>query len=160
MDTGQEEKSNRHALKLVFLGLIIAVAGMMAMTAGYAYAESPQFCGTCHSMDQVFLTWKDSNHKQLACTECHLPNKNLAVKLVAKAQTGINDVYHEVMRDYPASIKITTQGKAYLAENCLRCHQSTVEATGMASGGQDCAKCHRGLVHERGSISKGGIKFE
>ncbi len=158
MDTGQ--KTNCNGLRMVFLGLIIAVAGMLAIGGGYVYAESPQFCGSCHAMDQVFMTWKDSNHKQLACTECHLPNRNLAVKLVAKAQTGINDVYHEVLRDYPASIKLSTQGKAYLADNCLRCHQSTVENTGMAAGGQDCGKCHRGLVHERGSVSKGGIKFE
>jgi len=157
LDTGQ--LFNRHALKLVLLGLVIAVAGMLAMGAGYAYAESPQFCGTCHSMDQAFSTWKDSNHKQIACTECHLPNKNLAVKLVAKAQTGINDVYHEVLRDYPATIKVTTQGKTYLAQNCARCHESTLEKTQMAADGQDCAKCHRGLVHER-NISKGGIKFE
>lgn len=157
MDTGQI--FNRNALKLVFLGLVIAVVGMAAMSAGYAYAESPQFCGSCHSMEEAYTTWKTSNHKQLACTECHLPNQNLAVKLIAKAQTGITDVYHETLRDYPATIKVTTQGKQYLADNCLRCHQSTVENTQMAAGGNDCTKCHRGLVHER-NISKGGLKFE
>lgn len=120
----------------------------------------PQFCGSCHAMDTAYTTWQHSNHKQMFCTECHLPNKNLAVKPVAKAQTGITDVYHETIRDYPAKIMVSPQGKAYIADNCLRCHQSTVETTGMGAGGQDCTKCHRGLVHERGSVSKGGIKYE
>lgn len=158
MDTGQNKK--RHDLKMVFVGLIIAIVGMAAVSGGYVYAESPKFCGSCHSMDTAFTTWQHSNHKQLACTDCHLPNNNLAVKLVAKAQTGITDVYHETLRDYPASIKVTAQGKAYVNGNCLRCHQSTVEATGMGDGGQDCTKCHRGLVHKRGSVSKGGVKYE
>ena len=158
MDTGQEKK--RNDLKMVFVGLVIAIVGMLAISGGYVYAESPQFCGTCHAMDTAYTTWQHSNHKQMSCTECHLPNKNLAVKLVAKAQTGITDVYHETIRDYPAKIMVSPQGKAYIADNCLRCHQSTVETTGMGAGGQDCTKCHRGLVHERGSVSKGGIKYE
>lgn len=157
MDTGQY--LSRNAFKLMLIGFVVAVAGMMLVGFGYAYAEQPQFCGTCHSMEQVYQTWQASNHKQLACTECHLPNSGLAVKVIAKAQTGINDVYHEVLRDYPATVKVTAQGKRFLADNCLRCHQSTVEKTGMGSGGQDCTKCHRGLVHGINK-SKGGIKVE
>lgn len=109
MDTGQY--LNRNALKLMAIGFIVAVAGMAMAGFGYAQAEKPQFCGSCHSMEQAYATWQASNHKQIECTECHLPNNNLAVKLAAKTQTGINDVYHEVLRDYPATIKVTAQGK-------------------------------------------------
>jgi cytochrome c nitrite reductase small subunit len=157
LDTGQYV--NRNALKLMLIGCAVAVAGMLFAGFGYAYAETPRFCGTCHSMEQAYNTWHASNHKQLACSECHLPNGNIAVKLVAKAQTGINDVYHEVLRNYPATIQVTATGKGYIADNCLRCHQSTVEKTGMGAGGQDCTKCHRSLVHDRNK-SKGGIKVE
>ena len=157
MDTGQF--TNRNALKLLVAGMAIAVVGMAVLAMGYAYAETPAFCGTCHSMEQSYASWQASNHKQIACSECHLPNSGLAAKLVAKAKTGINDVYHETMRDYPAVIKVTAQGKEYLADNCLRCHQSTVQNTAMGAGGQDCAKCHRGVVHGMNK-SKGGIKIE
>ncbi|XER14919.1 Cytochrome c-type protein NrfH [Sporomusa aerivorans] len=157
LDTGQY--LNRNALKLMAIGFIVAVAGMAMAGFGYAQAEKPQFCGSCHSMEQAYATWQASNHKQIECTECHLPNNNLAVKLAAKTQTGINDVYHEVLRDYPATIKVTAQGKKIIADNCLRCHQSTVETTGMGAGGQDCTKCHRSLVHGTNK-SKGGIKVE
>lgn len=157
MDTGQF--LNRNGLKLLAIGFTIAVLGMVVTAGVYAYAESPSFCGSCHSMEYAYSSWQASNHKQIACTDCHLPNNNLASKLVAKIQTGISDVYHETIRDYPATIKVTAQGKQYLADNCLRCHRSTVENTKMMAGGQDCTKCHRGLVHGTNK-SKGGIKVE
>lgn len=157
MNTGQGIPGN--AWKYVLGGFAVAIAGMLAAGFGYAYAEKPQFCGSCHSMEQPYATWQASNHKQIYCTECHLPNNGLAAKVVAKAQTGMNDVYHETLRDYPATIAVTAQGKQVLADNCLRCHKSTVENTGMAEGGADCTKCHRGLVHGINK-GKGGIKVE
>jgi cytochrome c nitrite reductase small subunit len=157
LDTGQ--LFNRNALKIVLITLVVAVVGMLLGGAGYAYADSPAFCGSCHSMDQAQVTWQTSNHKQLSCTECHLPHQNLVIKLITKGQTGMHDTYHEVLRDYPATIKLSPQGKAIVEDNCLRCHQSTVENTAMASGGQDCTKCHRGLVHGTNK-SKGGMKVE
>lgn len=144
---------------MLALGVVVAVAGMAVAAGGYSYAESPAFCGACHSMEQAYASWEVSNHKQMACTDCHLPNENLATKLAAKAMTGITDVYHETLRDYPATIKVTAQGKQYLTDNCVRCHQSTIENTKMAASGQDCAKCHRGLVHGFNK-SKGGIMVE
>ena len=157
LDTGQY--LTRNAIKLMAIGCIITVIGLGLARFGYAQAEKPAFCGSCHSMDQAYATWNTSTHKYISCTECHLPNNNIAVKLVAKVQTGTNDVYHEVLRDYPATIKVSNQGMRTVQDNCLRCHKSTVETTGMGAGGQDCTKCHRGLVHGS-NMSKGGIKVE
>ena len=157
LDTGQY--FNRNALKLMAIGCAVALAGIILAGFGYTQGEKSAFCGSCHSMEQSHATWGASNHKQIGCTECHLPHQNMAVKLAAKVQTGINDVYHEVARDYPATIRVSAQGQKIIADNCLRCHQSTVEATGMGAGGQDCTKCHRGLVHGSNK-SKGGIKVE
>ena len=157
MDTGQF--FNRNALKLMLLGMIVAVVAMACTVGGYEMAESPAFCGSCHSMTQAHASWQVSNHKQIDCTECHLPNNNLVAKLIAKGQTGMNDVYHETLRDYPATIRVSTSGMRIVQDNCLRCHRSTVENTQMAAGGQDCTKCHLGLVHDWDK-SKGGIKVE
>ncbi len=88
-----------------------------------------------------------------------MPQGNIAAKMIAKGTTGMSDTYHEVLRDYPANIRISATGKAYVQENCLRCHASTVENTFMANGQDDCVKCHRGLVHSIDQ-SKGGIKVE
>ena len=157
MDTGQF--LNRNALKIALAVFVFAAVGMLVAGAGYAYADSPQFCGSCHSMTESTASWQASNHKQIRCTDCHLPHQNLAIHLIVKAKTGMNDTYHEVLRDYPANMVLSTQGKAIVNDNCLRCHQSTVENTAMAAGGNDCIKCHRGLVHGTNK-SKGGIKVE
>jgi cytochrome c nitrite reductase small subunit len=150
---------SRNALKLIILGFGAALAAMACAVGGYTMAESPRFCGSCHSMDYVYLTWQESNHKQFECTDCHLPNRNIVTKLIAKAESGSRDVYHETLRDYQPTIMVTQSGRAILADNCLRCHQSVVEDTGMAAGGQDCTKCHRTLVHGR-NLSGGGVKLE
>jgi cytochrome c nitrite reductase small subunit len=157
LDTGQF--LNRNALKIALVVLVVVMIGMVATGAGYAYSDSPGFCGSCHSMEQVHSSWQASNHKQLKCTDCHLPQQNFAIKMITKAQTGMNDVYHEVLRDYPATMKLSPKGKVIVEENCMRCHQSTVQNTGMGAGGEDCTKCHRGLVHGMNK-SKGGIKVE
>lgn len=157
MNTGQY--LNRNALKLMLIGMVITAIGMAFTVVGFKFADSPAFCGSCHSMEQAHATWQVSNHKQLACTECHLPNRNLVEKMIVKSQTGMHDTYHEILRDYPASIKLSTKGKEIVVDNCLRCHQSTVENTKMMTGGDDCTKCHRGLVHGIDK-NKGGMKVE
>ena len=157
LDTGQF--LNRNALKIALVVLVVVMIGMVAVGAGYAYSDSPEFCGSCHSMEQAHSTWQASNHKQLKCTDCHLPQQNLAVKMITKGTTGMNDTYHEVLRDYPATMKLSPKGKVIVEDNCMRCHQSTVQNTGMGAGGEDCTKCHRGLVHGMNK-SKGGIKVE
>lgn len=157
MDTGQF--LNRNGLKIALVVLVVVMLGMAGAGAGYAYSDSPEFCGSCHSMGQAHSTWQSSNHKQLKCTECHLPQQNLAIKMITKGTTGMNDTYHEVLRDYPVAMKLSTKGKTIVEDNCLRCHKSTVENTGMAAGNADCTKCHRGLVHGINK-SEGGIKVE
>jgi len=110
-------------------------------------------------MDQVRNRWQQSNHKQFACIECHLPAANIAVQVSYKVQAGLNDLFHETLRDYPAAILISAKGKDILRGNCLRCHQATIENTAMVKGEADCLKCHRYLVHGRG-LDKGGMRVE
>ncbi|MDR1702551.1 MAG: NapC/NirT family cytochrome c [Sporomusaceae bacterium] len=151
---------NRNTLKIALVCLIVFAAAALLMGAGYAYSDSPEFCGTmCHSMEDSYQSYRASTHKQFNCTECHLPQGNVAAKMVAKGTTGMNDTYHEFFRTYPAVLKISASGKAIAQENCLRCHSSTVEKTFMANGGDDCMQCHRGLVHSIDQ-SKGGIRVE
>lgn len=157
MDTGQY--INKNALKLILLGIVLAVAGMVFIGGGIAYADRPAFCGSCHSMQQVYSTYKESNHKQFTCGDCHLPQQNLAVKMYVKGENGVRHTYHETMRDYPESIKVTPQATKILNDNCMRCHTSTVEKTGMGAGGQSCIKCHGGVVHGN-KLSRGGVSVE
>lgn len=157
MDTG--DFFSRNAIKLILLGVVAAVVGMVSFGAGLAYADNPAFCGSCHSMKHVTLTWQASNHKQFSCGECHLPHDSLINKIYTKMYTGMRDTYHETLRDYPDTIPITQTGRNIAIKNCLRCHASTVEDTFMATGEADCIKCHRTVPH-RQSQPDGGVKVE
>ncbi len=137
-----------------FLGILITLISI----GGYHAAGSPVFCTSCHSMKEVGYGWQESMHKQFACIECHLPDSNIAVQVAYKTKAGLNDLYHETLRTYPASIKISPEARSIAEGNCLRCHFSTVQNTFMAAGG-DCLKCHHGLVHGTG-MDRGGIKIE
>lgn len=141
------------------VGVIIGVVLTALMAGGYHTSGSPRFCAACHSMDHVRNRWQQSHHKQFACIECHLPAANIAVQVSYKARAGLNDLFHETLRDYPAAIHISAKGKEILRGNCLRCHQTTIENTAMVKDKADCLKCHRYLVHGRG-LNKGGMRVE
>jgi cytochrome c nitrite reductase small subunit len=141
----------------IYFGFIAGVIIAFAMVEGYHASGNPLVCGSCHSMDHVYGRWQSSFHKQFACIECHLPDTNIAGKLLYKARAGLNDLYHETLRTYPAAISISAEGAAIASGNCVRCHFSTVQNTFMAGGGASCIKCHRFSVHKRGLEKGGGI---
>ena len=137
-----------------------AVAGLLltaVAAAGYHASGHPLLCGACHSMAHVADRWRESTHKQFACIECHLPDTHLAGQFVYKARAGLNDLYHETLRTYPAAISLSEEGKRIANGNCRRCHVSTVQNTAMDAGGADCLRCHRFAVHRRGLAEGGGI---
>lgn len=154
-----KEYLTRHALKCILIGFVGALCLVGAAGGAFVYAESPQMCGSCHSMTEEHASWMVSSHKKLNCTDCHLPHESLAGTLMAKAQTGMKDAYHEVRRDYPAHIKLSAEGREIVDKNCLRCHENTVEKVSMQGAGQDCVKCHSSVAHGSKSL-EGGIKVE
>lgn len=138
-----------------FLGILIALLTI----GGYHASGSPGFCISCHSMKDVGFQWQHSQHKQFACIECHLPDSNIVVQAAYKGKAGLNDLYHETLRIYPASIRISSEAREIAEGNCLRCHSSTVENTFMTGQEGKCLKCHHGIVHGSGKET-GGIIVE
>jgi len=157
----QPPAKNKLAIKYGVAGAIIMLALAVVMSASLAYVDQPQFCGSCHSMNEVYATYSMSNHKQFTCGDCHLPQQNFAVKLTAKTKSGISHVYHETLKDYPEPLTVSAGGRVILADNCRRCHSSTIANTPMAVSGKNCTDCHRGLVHEEinfgKNLGKGGL---
>jgi cytochrome c nitrite reductase small subunit len=143
----------------LWFGVVVGMALMGVLTGGYHYAGSARLCNTCHSMKHEYSEWQLSKHKQFACIECHMPDTFIVEKLVYKTRAGMNDLFHEVLRDYPTTIRLSVKAKNIMNGNCLRCHYSTIENTPMSRGGQNCLKCHRNLVHGQG-LEKGGIRIE
>ncbi len=141
---------------LLAIGFGAGVLLIAAAVGGYHASGSPLVCGTCHSMDHVYDRWQHSVHKQFACIECHLPDTHLPGKLLYKTKAGLNDLFHETLRDAPAAISLSAEGRQIATGNCRRCHFSTIQNTPMAKG-DDCLKCHRFVVHGRGLEKGGGI---
>jgi cytochrome c nitrite reductase small subunit len=146
-------------MKILIAGAFLGVLITLLSIGAYHAAGSPVFCMSCHSMKEVGAHWRQSRHKQFACIDCHLPDSNIAVQVAYKTKAGLNDLYHETLRTYPASIKISAEARGIAESNCLRCHFSTVGNTFMAGQGSNCLKCHRRLVHGTG-METGGIKLE
>ncbi|HAR94933.1 MAG TPA: cytochrome C nitrite reductase [Deltaproteobacteria bacterium] len=138
----------------VFL-VLVAIAGAIAMALLvhlYHLSASPRVCTGCHSMVDVGSTWQTSNHKQFACVECHMPvGDNIASKLLYKTRSGLHDLWHETIRDYPASLRLSADARTLVSANCLRCHQSTVERVTVVTGTAiSCTNCHRHTMHHKG----------
>lgn len=147
------------AFKFVIPGIIIGIIVTAAVVGAYHYSGDARFCSSCHSMKFVHGKWGKSNHHQFTCTECHLPDTHLPGKVVYKIRAGLNDLFHETLRDYPPGICLSGEARAIAGGNCARCHTSTISETKMTSKKTDCLACHRYLVHGRG-VDNGGIKIE
>jgi cytochrome c nitrite reductase small subunit len=135
-----------------YVPIIIGILGGVILTVliieGYHGSAAPGVCISCHSMAGDGAAWQMSNHKQFACVDCHMPDAGIVQRFSYKARAGLHDLWHETLRDYPASLTISQEGKGIAEGNCVRCHQSTVEKIKAFSGQQpSCTQCHRQIVH-------------
>ena len=153
----------KHTLACLAGGFAIGLLACGIASAFLSISGSPEFCGNCHSMKSEAATFAESSHKSQECTECHLPHQNFVVYFVEKGRTGMVDMYHEAVRDYPAHIKLSENGHKMVNDNCIRCHGATMEGVHVTEGkydtGGDCLKCHRRIVHGSNHL-EGGIKVE
>lgn len=150
-----------NSLKLLAGGFIVGV-GFFVFTNLFLHVSGTKFfCGQCHSMKHEAETFAVSSHRELDCVECHLPHDNDAHYFFEKGRTGMIDMYHEIMRDYPNRIKLDADARKMVAENCLRCHESTMSYVSTAPGGSqdDCLKCHSRIAHGSNHL-EGGIQIE
>ncbi len=129
---------------LYMLGIIalaaIAVKGMFAVTG------TPEFCVSCHTMKSQYRNWSHSAHRNKAgCSDCHVPQENVAAKLAAKTRDGFNHVYAFALDKVPDPIRLKPGSRKTVMNNCVRCHKQLVEKLSME--GRKCWDCHRGIPH-------------
>ncbi len=145
---------------MVYAAIAVALAafGLFAyVTDAPAYAATnPATCNNCHVMDAQYENWYHAGHAEVAvCTECHLPHDNFVHYYVAKAQTGIHDVYVFSTGQVPVLIRAKDNTKQWIQANCVRCHQDTVEniMSGPQAFDRNCWDCHRSTAHGERGIS-------
>lgn len=134
-------------LVCVFVGIILSVATVK----GLAYTESSDFCGSCHIMNQAHASFEDSAHADLACGECHVPNDSVVSKYAFKAKSGFGHVYYNIAgtEKIPKVLHATKESKDIITENCISCHESTLE-TVSHNAKENCSSCHEAVPHGSG----------
>jgi cytochrome c nitrite reductase small subunit len=138
-------------LLLALAAAVIALGTFVVVTDAPAYAgTAPETCANCHVMDSMYENYYHSAHKPWAvCADCHLPHDNFVHYYAEKGRQGISDVYVFTTGQVPEVIHAQPRIKNIIQENCIHCHEDTVESIVMGAQPFDryCWECHRSIAH-------------
>lgn len=140
--------------KIPIVAIVVAALAMgyfAFVTDAVSYGGSaPETCANCHVMDSQYESWYHGAHENWAkCTDCHLPHDNFAVYYAEKGRQGAKDVYAFVTGNIPIAIRASDKTKGVVQENCIHCHEDSVESIVMGAQPFDryCWDCHRDIAH-------------
>lgn len=165
--------------KRLILGLAgLAALGGVVVSGAWAFTQSMieatggvEFCTGCHSMEPMGRAYLEDVHGghsrsgvQAHCADCHLPHDSQLGYLIAKARTGIHDVWVEFLGDPQAidwEAKREHRERYVYDSGCLHCHSRLQEApvsdpkTVVAhrpyfqgTANRQCVSCHQHVGHK------------
>ena len=144
------------------LALVIALGTFVYVSDAFTYMGSnADTCNNCHVMDAAYANWFHAPHQRVTeCVDCHLPHDNPVRYWVEKGRTGTHDVFFFVTGQTPAVIRAKPETKEIIQENCIRCHEGTVESIVMGPQAFDrfCWDCHRTAGHGLRGVSLDGYQ--
>ncbi len=159
---------------LVIIGVIfvvIAIGGAIGYTT-YDYTQNnPNFCNSCHIMDESFKKWETSEHAGINCHECHHLNPQEGVQLLVSFLSGTEQIperhgkvivpwkycigcHWEEKEEHARAIKINSSrlhAKHYFMEQieCSKCHGYRLHNFTLEE--RYCVTCHENRdVHGKG----------
>ncbi|MEA4883852.1 MAG: NapC/NirT family cytochrome c [Clostridia bacterium] len=143
--------STRKLQAIILVVLVVAIGGAVAASRREQASES---CGSCHSMAPYAQSWKESNHKNVECWDCHT---GPGVGGWVRGMLNIARMKRVEKSGATPDLKVEADESF-----CLRCHpkaKSISETETMKiphtlheGVGLDCQACHGGQVHgENGS---------
>lgn len=136
-----EPKTKRSKLWLILLILILApvivVASWIGTEVMIKQTGNEEFCSGCHTMKPMAASYAYTKHGgnnslgiRATCVDCHLPHDSTAGYLVAKAQTGIRDVWAELTGN-PMEVdwvaKRANRHHYVFDSGCKKCHQGIAD---------------------------------
>jgi cytochrome c nitrite reductase small subunit len=150
----------RIALLISTLMIILVAAVVLYVTDFTAYlGNNPSTCNNCHVMDNVYEGWYHGSHQAwTTCNDCHTPHA-LIPKYLVKAQSGYHHVTAFMLGNIPDAIRAKESSRQVIQENCLRCHEATVDNLDWQMGYSDvdsqryCFECHRDVAHGARGLS-------
>jgi hypothetical protein len=155
---------------IVILLLLIAITGAFVGYRNYKHTkEDPEFCTSCHMMQEAFRTWQMGKHRDFTCQKCHamsLLEQNQM--LVAYVLQGTKSPSQKHGRISPwdacrqCHLSEVAQGSVTLSSsyghakhvfmqkiNCSRCHTGKLHA--FTPNEQACSGCHKDkIIHGMG----------
>jgi hypothetical protein len=157
----------RHFAALVVLMFVVSAAGIAIGIKYTRYIQkNPDYCNSCHLMRGVYSEWASSDHKSVACQECHkltvFEQDTLLIKHIIYGKTKIEENHGKKLPWESCSgchWEQKTQGKEENVKSyghfrhdfleCFDCHSFV--GHNFPSDPNACARCHRGKkVHGAG----------
>jgi len=140
----------------IFCGVVLFL--IYVSKAPSYLTNAPETCMNCHIMAPQYSSWFHSSHKNFTnCNECHIPQDNIIRSYFFKAKDGLRHATVFTLRKEPQVIRIKSEGKEVVRENCLLCHSGLYENRYLNNIHQnilvkeqrnmDCMFCHRETAH-------------
>jgi nitrate/TMAO reductase-like tetraheme cytochrome c subunit len=139
-------EENKKAI-VILLFLISAIGGILAHRYYRYTQEDPQFCMSCHLMQEAFKTWQEGQHRDYPCQTCHTMNlfeqNKMLISFVVKGTTTIKQKH----------------GRISPWDSCRACHMSDIvqgsrslsnsygHARHVFMENISCGQCHFGNLH-------------
>jgi nitrate/TMAO reductase-like tetraheme cytochrome c subunit len=134
---------------LVAIALVIALPLMLG--TAFEVTDRPQFCGSaCHEMNVFRDAWKAGPHKNLWCSDCHVPRDPVGEAFEKAGSVKENTVHFLGQGD--SVFPLPKPPELPDNDRCLSCHKLPAKT---ASGFQHavhitklhCAECHADVGH-------------
>lgn len=164
------------SLKVWMAALILVVVVLAVGSIGVHVTSVNSFCLSCHEMRAHKQELAYSPHAQdakgapITCTQCHIPETNVARMLSAKAWLGAKDIWVHWTTDGAVELNrkaIQPEARRFVDDaNCRACHEDLyrnargdgpvsvygrlahdnyLDKNGSSRSG--CAGCHRNVAH-------------
>jgi len=140
------EENKKSIVLLLFL--ISIVGGILGFRYYHHTQEDPEFCMSCHLMQDAYKSWQEGKHRDFTCQVCHtinmLEQNKMMIAFIVQGSKSIKQKH----------------GRISPWDSCKKCHISDV-----AQGSQSlsssygharhvfmqnisCSKCHFGNLHK------------
>jgi hypothetical protein len=137
--------------------LVLIIVALLVVPSIIGF--SPSFCGLCHTPSHG--SWENSTHKNIACSECHIPAGFTAalktrlgfvdkISVTIGLTTGNNDVMGFEGKPKDDSCNVCHKQKRNITPSgdLIIPHASHTKLRKIA-----CADCHNNMVHTKASMA-------
>jgi len=149
----------------------IALASWVAIETMVERTADEKFCGSCHTMAPMVAAYRADVHGgshpqgvRAKCTQCHIPDDNVVVYLLAKARFGLHDAWAQLTYDLDTidwHAKRAHREMYVFDSACLGCHKELETATMsqpaafvahrpyfLGETQMKCVSCHPNVGHQ------------